>query len=265
MPTLPLLTLHAALVLAACSLVPPRALAQDGSPHADTEARALFDAGRAAFSAGRFEEALGHFRRSFELSGRAELHYNVGISADRLRRDAEALEAFRRYLAEVPGAENQEEVEARIAILERELASEAVEPEPQPEPEPDGASEEAPEEAAQDDTGPRRDGTGQALGIAGGVIAGVGLVAGAVLGGLALSTDADLGDRCGNGCPESELDGLFLLTALTDASFALSLVGATLLAVGLGIELGGSEEAPRLAATVIPGPEGAVVLFGGSL
>jgi tetratricopeptide (TPR) repeat protein len=250
--------LQAALVLAACSLAPPRALAEAASPQADAEARALFDAGRAAFSAGRFEEALAHFRRSLELSGRAELHYNVGISADRLRRDEEALEAFRRYVAEVPGAENREEVEARIAILERELAEEAEVPEP------DAVIEDARDEAADAAVDPRPDGTGQALGITGGAIAGLGLVAGAVLGGLALSTDAELGQRCGGGCEERELDGLFVLTALTDGAFALSLAGATLLAVGLGVEVG-ERGGTRLAASVRPGLDGVTLVLGGSL
>ena len=60
----------------------------------ETEARALFEAGRQAFTDGRFEDALQRFSQSYELSHRAELLFNIGQAADRLRRDAEALAAF---------------------------------------------------------------------------------------------------------------------------------------------------------------------------
>jgi hypothetical protein len=88
----------------------------------DQEARALFEAGRVAFDHGRFEDALGHFRRAHELSGRPQLLYNIGAAADKLRLDEVALEAFRGYLTSVPSARNRAEVEARIAVLERTVA-----------------------------------------------------------------------------------------------------------------------------------------------
>jgi tetratricopeptide (TPR) repeat protein len=91
----------------------------------DNEARMLFEAGRVAYSAGRFDDALGYFRRAHEISGRAMLLYNVGSAADKLRQDVIALDAFRRYLEAVPDAENREEVEARVRVLEGVLASQA--------------------------------------------------------------------------------------------------------------------------------------------
>lgn len=128
-----------AMVVAAlvAALPAQRAGAQDAG--LDEEARSLFAAGRTAFEAGRFESALERFREAYELSGRAALLYNIGTAADRLRRDAEALEAFRAYVAAEPDASNRGEVEARIAVLERAVA--AAEPAPAqdvaaPEPEP---------------------------------------------------------------------------------------------------------------------------------
>lgn len=108
----------------------PAAHAQDAaaqeapSSSRDAEARALFEAGRVAFGDGRFEDALAHFQRSHELSGRPELLYNIGTTADRLRREAEALEAFEGYLAAVPDAPNRREVEGRLRVLREELARE---------------------------------------------------------------------------------------------------------------------------------------------
>ena len=121
-----------------------RAAGQDaGDELRDEEARQLFEAGRLAFTAGRFESALHSFERAHELSDRALLLYNIGTCYDRLRRDRQALETFRRYLAEVPDAANRAEVEARVAVLEDaigeggatpapDVGPVAVEPEPSP-------------------------------------------------------------------------------------------------------------------------------------
>lgn len=88
----------------------------------DAEARSLFEAGAEAFSNGRFERALEYFERSYELSHRPELLFNIGTAADRLRLDARALAAFEAYLEAAPDAENAAMVRARIAALERVLA-----------------------------------------------------------------------------------------------------------------------------------------------
>lgn len=94
----------------------------------DEEARLRFEAGRVAFAAGRNEEALADFRRAYELSHRPALLYNIGVTLDRMRRDADALEHFERYLAETPseGVSNRGEVEARIVILREAVAREAA-------------------------------------------------------------------------------------------------------------------------------------------
>ena len=90
----------------------------------DEEARALFESATMAFDSGRHEVALTRFREALELSGRATLYYNIGIAADRLRRNGEALEAFRAYLNGVPNARNRADVEARVRVLEETVARE---------------------------------------------------------------------------------------------------------------------------------------------
>lgn len=99
------------------------AAGQAPSTGADHEARALFDAGNLAFSEGRYENAVEHFQRAYELSRRPELLYNIGVAAERLRRDAVALQAFRDYLAQVPDTAQRAAVESRIAILEAAVAA----------------------------------------------------------------------------------------------------------------------------------------------
>lgn len=88
-----------------------------------SEARALFIAGRSAFNEGRYDAALDYFQRSYTLSGKSVLLFNVAQCYDRLRRDDEALTTFEKYLQEVPEAENRAEVESRIGILKAAIAN----------------------------------------------------------------------------------------------------------------------------------------------
>lgn len=101
---------------------PPAATVPTPEEARDTQARELFEQGRAAFTAARFAEALDLFRQAYALSERHALLYNIGQAADRLRLDRDALEAFDRYLAEIPDAENRVEVETRIGVLRETIA-----------------------------------------------------------------------------------------------------------------------------------------------
>jgi tetratricopeptide (TPR) repeat protein len=93
-----------------------------GTEADDKEARDLFQIGKDAFDEGRFERALKYFRDAYELSHRAALLSNIGTVLDRLRRDGEALDAYRSYLEQVPEAANRRQVEERIRIIESALA-----------------------------------------------------------------------------------------------------------------------------------------------
>ncbi len=85
----------------------------------ETEARRVFEAGQAAFDDARYGDALVHFRRAHNLSHRPALLFNIGLCADRLRDDDAAIEAYERYLAEVPSAPNRREVNGRLEALHR--------------------------------------------------------------------------------------------------------------------------------------------------
>ena len=85
----------------------------------DHEARQLFEAGEVAFADGRFENALRRFKDAYELSPRPQLLFNIGASAERLRRDEEALDAYQAYLEAMPDAPNRAQVEARIDVIEQ--------------------------------------------------------------------------------------------------------------------------------------------------
>jgi hypothetical protein len=85
----------------------------------DKAAREMFNAGRAAFNEGLFEDALSTFKRAYELSGRPQLLFNIGMAADSARHDAEALAAFEQYLREVPVADNRDYAQGRINTLKK--------------------------------------------------------------------------------------------------------------------------------------------------
>ncbi len=109
-------------LLALLVTAPARAQEQAEEDPNTARARALFDAGRTAFEANQYEDALRHFRESHALSGRSALLYNIGVSADRLRRDEEALEAFERYLREANSdAPQRGDAEARVRVLRQQI------------------------------------------------------------------------------------------------------------------------------------------------
>lgn len=91
------------------------AQAQDAD--AETRARRLYEVGEAAFAEGEYEVALDLLRSAYELSPRPALLYNMGICADRLRRDSEAITYYSQYLERFPSAPNRADVEARVRAL----------------------------------------------------------------------------------------------------------------------------------------------------
>ncbi|MBP6833920.1 MAG: hypothetical protein KA978_24255, partial [Deltaproteobacteria bacterium] len=79
-------------------LCPVVASAQPADPTRDAEARQHFATGRDAFSRGDFATAVTEFERSYALSRRAQLLYNIGTTYERLHRWEEARSALQRYL-----------------------------------------------------------------------------------------------------------------------------------------------------------------------
>jgi hypothetical protein len=88
----------------------------------DVAAREYFKAGRVAFEQADYESALIYFRHAYRTSGRGALLYNIGVAADRLRRDQEALEAFEQYLDTTESPTREVEVRKRIEALRESIA-----------------------------------------------------------------------------------------------------------------------------------------------
>jgi len=88
----------------------------------DAAAREYFERGRSAFEEADYEGALVYFRHAHRLSHRGELQYNIGVAADRLQREEEALEAFEHYLEEGENVAREAEVQERIIALRQSIA-----------------------------------------------------------------------------------------------------------------------------------------------
>jgi tetratricopeptide (TPR) repeat protein len=218
----------------------------------EEEARAVFNAGRAAFDDGRFDDALEYFRRAYELSGRGELLYNIGITADRLRRDQEALAALEQYLRDVPNGAQRRDAEARVEVLRQHAQGDQT---ATPDPDPTSTTvasdpvTSTPTAGSPPDTDTSGGGGGSVLSIVGPIALGaLGLASIAVvIAGLA-STDSCL-DSVGGVCVEERsLSGG--ATALYAGVGGALIVGAVVwLIVGM---MGGDDEAEDRAVAVTP-------------
>ncbi len=112
--------LIATLLASIFTAVPPAAkvLAQPSAAD-EEEARATFQAARLAYENGRYTDAYAMFERSYNLSGRHILLFNMGQAADRARMDDEALDALERYLANDAEVDEtlRPEIELRLTAL----------------------------------------------------------------------------------------------------------------------------------------------------
>lgn len=94
-----------------------RAQAQEPDAARDAAAREAFESGRNAYDLGRFSEALAAYERSYELSHRPLLLFNIARAAEADGRPARAIEAYEGYLQAVPDADNRAFAEARLSKL----------------------------------------------------------------------------------------------------------------------------------------------------
>lgn len=125
----------------------PPAEADLSQSERDKQARQQFEQGRKAFDEGDYRAAWGSFHEAYRLSGRAQLLFNIGQTADRLGRDTDALTSFKMYLERLPKAENRRDVENRIRALEERVKEAERVPGP-PESTPPPAEVSAPPPAA---------------------------------------------------------------------------------------------------------------------
>jgi hypothetical protein len=225
--------------------------AQDATPstqapsheptHAElAEARHSFDVATHAFETGDYETAVSEFRTALELSGAADLYFNIYLSEERAGNLEPAADALDTYLHRGTIDDEQrhllegrlERLRARIAA--RTPAHETAPEEPQtllaspiatvtPEPEPTPTPEPAPPPPAA--PGPPE----AAIGVM--IAAGVFLVGFGVFGALSLVENDRLANSCGSNhgryCPASSTNTLFAYDIAADVGW----IGAAALGV----------------------------------
>ena len=217
----------------------------------DERARRHFEAGRSLYDAGAFDRAAREFEEAYQLSGRAELQYNIYVAYRDAGDARQAATALRRYLEEMESPPDRVNLEARLRALEEQVAAldaaeEASEP-PQPEDTaapPDVTA--SPEAASADEAGPSP---------LPWIVAGAGaaaLVVATITGISALNAVGEIEDNCdgGTACPsdydalEEDREDARTLVRVTDY---LLLGGTVLLAAGLSWALFFSDEGRETA------------------
>lgn len=125
----------AALALAGAMASSPVALGQQG---ADADAAALFREAEARYVRGDVAGALEAMERSYTLSGRAELLFNLGELRRELGRCAEARRDYEAYLERVTAGARRESASQALEVLQNECpdAANVTTPEPAPSPAP---------------------------------------------------------------------------------------------------------------------------------
>lgn len=89
---------------------------------ATREAKKHFQKGEKLFALGKFEQALAEYQAAYEAKPLPKLLFNIGQAHRNLDNYQQAIFAYRKYLREVPDADNREAVERLIDELEAEQA-----------------------------------------------------------------------------------------------------------------------------------------------
>ncbi|MFO0684562.1 MAG: hypothetical protein U0234_21080 [Sandaracinus sp.] len=241
-------------------LASPTAHAQSSPSAADERGQLHFQAGNDSYHRGDYESALREFRIALELSGRAELHFNLASCLERLDREQEAADELEAYLAAAPEAPNRDALAERVTRLRaRAAAHEATPPSDPPlapmEQEGAGSSSEgavSPTSAEAPAAQPHP---------VGWVVLGTGaasLIAFAVLGGLALAEDDALARECGLACSPARVSTLETLDLGADVTLG---VGLGLVTLGVVLALTVQESTPSTGVSLSLGPSGLTVRF----
>jgi hypothetical protein len=282
-PESPARHLGVGLALLVGLLAAPAARAADLTPAQKLEMKQLYEKATRAYDVGKYNEAIEDYQKAYEIGGDPPMLYNIAQAYRLNDQPTEALRFYRRYLQRAPNARNREDVERKIAELEktveeRRKAAAAATPPPvvappvtpapsptpapapvagptAPAPTPPPATTPSPETPA---PVPVEAGSGRGLKIAGWSLLGGGVLCGAgalVTGLMARSKGQDLTTMSNQGGvvfdPNIEHSGKVLdnvTIGLGIAGGALAVTGAILLVVGSS---GSSEPAPAAA------PEGA--------
>jgi tetratricopeptide (TPR) repeat protein len=107
----------------------------------DAQSREHFQRGQKLFDAADYTGALGEFQQSYALTKYPAILYKIALCQDQLGHTAEAIDAYKQYLAADPKTSRRKGIEARLDKLQASAT-------PTPTPTPPVAPEPAPTPAA---------------------------------------------------------------------------------------------------------------------
>jgi hypothetical protein len=270
-------------------LLAPAARAADLTPAQKLEMKQLYERATRAYDVGKYNEAIEEYQKAYEIGGDPPMLYNIAQAYRLNDQPNEALRFYRRYLQRAPGARNREDVERKIAELEktvedrRKAAAAATPPpltappltppapSPTPAPSPAPVAPTAPAPSATVATPgsatpatPAEEGSGRTLRIVGWSLVGAGVLAGAgavVTGLMARGKSNDVMNMSTEGGvvfdPNLEHSGKLynnMMIGFSIAGGALAVTGAILVIVGSSGSSGSSGEAPAQEGTPPPTP-----------
>jgi hypothetical protein len=239
------------------------------SPAQKAEMKQHYEKATRAYDVQKYGEAVDEYQKAYEIGGDPAMLYNVAQSYRLNDQLQEALRFYRRYLQRSPNARNREDVERKIADLERtvEERRKAAAATPAPTPPPPVVTPVTPPAEV-----PVQYEGGGGLRVAGIVVASVG-VAGLITAAVTGKMAADKGDQLSADSrkgmvvfdPSIESSGKTLNTVMIVSAIAggaAAVTGAILIivsSVGGGGGNSGGEQPPATARTTV-GP-----LFGGGV
>jgi len=81
------------------------------------DARIFFERGVKLFRGAHYLAAAAAFSAALQMSNAPELHYNLAVTAERVRRLEEACDHYEAYLSALPAAADRASIEAHVAQL----------------------------------------------------------------------------------------------------------------------------------------------------
>ncbi|HVU52813.1 MAG TPA: tetratricopeptide repeat protein [Polyangia bacterium] len=97
----------------------PAARAADLTPAQKQEMKTLYEKATRAYDVGKYNEAIEDYQKAYEIGGDPPMLYNIAQAYRLNDQPTEALRFYRRYLQRAPSARNREDVERKIAELEK--------------------------------------------------------------------------------------------------------------------------------------------------
>jgi hypothetical protein len=262
----------------AVSVPPAASQAQGRKPKgADprtAEAKKLFEQATDAYGQGRYEDAIRDWQKSYELSGKPLIFESIANAYERLGDKQKARDYLAKWRAEAPQGERQQ-LDARIEALDARIAAEKAQKDEAAKKSADDAGAAKAERDAQERARSTRLALAIAVGGAGVLAVGAGIVMGAVGAGQR----PDVSDACATTggqtlCKATAKDALEGSSTLVVAGDVTWIAGAVLVAAGGALLFtlppapskakeapkgaAGEGRAPRRFVSVVPvvGPNG---------